>query len=145
MKLSPAYKPSPDKSIAIQTALRSLGLCRKTQHSLLLGNSWLLQFCSFISSKLYQLGCVVLILRALSLEEVCFFFFLVLHPFPSTTKEVRISTMLRLEKLSNSPRRRICSLPLTNPIYMQEYWKQWLERYNMRLNLCCYIKVSSFF
>lgn len=141
MKLSPADKPNPDKSIAIQTALQSLALCWKTQHSLLLGNSRLLQFCSSISSKLWQLRCIVLILRVKFGRGWVFF---ILHPFASATKEVRISTLLRLEKLSISPRSWLCILPLTNPIYMQEYWKQWLEKCNMRLNLCCYIKVSVF-
>lgn len=73
MKLSPADKPGPDKSIAIQTALRSLALCWKTLHSLLLGNSWLLQFCSSIYSKLWQLGCAVLFLRVWVWKRCVFF------------------------------------------------------------------------
>lgn len=144
MKLSPTDKPSLDKSIAIQTVLWSLALCWKTQHSVLRGNSWLLQFCFLFSipSKLWQLGCVVLFLHVWVWRR-CFFF--VLHPLPSATEEMRISTLLRMEKLSIQPRRRICILLLTNPIYMQEYRKQLLERCNMRLNLCHNMKVSSFF
>lgn len=146
MKLSPADKPSLDKSITIQTAKSCLVL----ENTILsasgqqLATPILFFIFPFFQTLAVGLCCVVLFLHVWVWMR-CRWGFFVLHPLPSAAEEMRISTLLRLEKLSMRPRRRICILLLIKPIYMQEYGKQWLERCNMRLNLCRNMKVSSFF